>query len=71
MSVVGVNAKVCSATDVTWTSLIRDAEMKVEMRQREILALEKSIVFFKKQETAGAVFPTLGKDQVKRQENCS
>jgi hypothetical protein len=43
--------------NVSWKTLIRDAETRLKELHREALMLKKSIVFFEKQEDNGVPFP--------------
>ena len=57
MSVVDVKVKGESANNVCWKTLISDAEARLEILHEEVRRLNKSIIFFKKQEDIGVPFP--------------
>lgn len=42
---------------ISWERLIQDAESEIERGKARIVALQKSVRFFKKQATEGRAFP--------------
>jgi hypothetical protein len=59
MSVDERNSKSKAKQDTTWGDLIKEAQSQIEKHQSKILALRKSIKYFKKEESSGVPFPEL------------
>jgi hypothetical protein len=64
MALGKVNKKVELRKDITWKQLVEDARAKIKEHKRQIVNLNKSIVFFIKQDTTGATFPVSGEEIV-------
>jgi hypothetical protein len=71
MSTDKVNTIPQLGKDITWKMLITDAQKAIKTHQETIARLQKSIVFFTQQDATGVAFPVLGKEEVKRHEDCS
>jgi hypothetical protein len=57
MSVAESNSENKAQDNLSWSTLISDAQSEITSLRDKILALRKSIVFFSKQEESGVQFP--------------
>ena len=63
MSRDSVNTKEKTKTDMTWKVLIEHSEAEIRACREKIKTLNKSLVFFKKQDESGMPFPLHGEDR--------
>lgn len=61
-----VNRKNRRQQDITWAVLIGETEARLRAYKKEVNALSKSLVFFKKQESSGIRFPAPPLNKVKK-----
>lgn len=52
-----INANIDTKDSVSWDTLIRDAELRITDSKTQIKRLQKSIRFFKEQNSCGKAFP--------------